>query len=263
MAPIFSRLAELETSGARVALVTVVKTSGSTPRAMGSRMIVHENGAIEGTVGGGRLEHEAIAHAQRVILGGVSKLIEVQLTQELGMCCGGHVSMFIEAVSPAPHLLIFGAGHVGQALARAAAAAGFVVHVADERDELMTPERFPEGTARHLDLEDPSLPWGEGCFVMVTTHDHGLDQRLVERALRKPHRWLGLIGSRRKAELTRQRLEAKGFSLAEATALRCPVGLAIGAETPEEIAISIMAELVATRRGAPIGLTPAPETKAP
>ncbi len=263
MAPIFSRLAELEAKGARVALVTVVKTSGSTPRAMGSRMVVHESGAIEGTVGGGRLEHEAIAHAQRVIRGGVSKLIEVQLTQELGMCCGGHVSMFIEAISASPILVIFGAGHVGQALARAATAAGFQVHVVDERDELMGPERFPEQTARHLDLEDPALPWGEGSFVMVTTHDHGLDQRIVERALKKPHRWLGLIGSRRKAELTRQRLVAKGFSEAETLSVRCPVGLAIGAETPEEIAISVLAELVATRRGAPLGPLPAPETKIP
>ncbi|MFO0726978.1 MAG: xanthine dehydrogenase accessory protein XdhC [Myxococcota bacterium] len=249
MRTIFQRLAELEASGARAALVSVVKTSGSTPRAVGSRMIVFADGRIEGTVGGGRLEHEAIATAQKVIASGEPKLIELLLTQELGMCCGGQVSVFIEPIVARPTLIIFGAGHVGQALAALAQTAGFSVHVVDERPEQANPERFPAPIVLHDDLRDPAIPFSAGAFVMVTTHDHGLDQQLVERALRAPHHWLGLIGSRRKAELTRQRLDAKGFAAEEIARLRCPVGLAIGAETPEEIAVSILAELIWVRRG--------------
>jgi xanthine dehydrogenase accessory factor len=130
-----------------------------------------------------------------------------------------------------------------------AAAAGFVVHVADEREELLNATRLAEARALHDNLDDPALPYAHDTFVMVTTHDHALDQKLVEKILKQPHRWLGLIGSRRKAELTRQRLEHKGFNEADIARVRSPVGVAIGAETPEEIAVSILAELIAERRG--------------
>lgn len=245
-----ARMAEIERAGGRAAVVTVVHTSGSTPRAPGARMIVHPDGALEGTVGGGRLEHEAIAEARRALEDGRPRFQEHNLTQELGMCCGGRVALFIEVLGGQPPLIVFGAGHVGAALTRMAAQAGFVVHVADEREELLTPERLFEARALHDDLDDPALPFGPGTFVMVTTHDHALDQRLVEKALGRPFRWLGLIGSRRKAELTRQRLKARGFAPELIARVRTPVGLAIGAETPEEIAVSILAELIAARRGA-------------
>lgn len=246
---VLARAAELEASGLPVALVTVVRATGSTPRAPGARMIVYADGRIEGTIGGGKVELEAIAAAQEAIATEEPRFVEVQLTQQLGMCCGGQVAMFIEPLVRPPTLLIFGAGHVGAALCRSAAAAGFRVHVADERGELLTRERLPAATALHDDLEDPALPYGERAFVMVTTHDHALDQRIVERSLARPSAWLGLIGSRRKAELTRQRLERKDFTAEQIAHLRCPVGLAIGAETPEEIAVSILGELIAVRRG--------------
>lgn len=253
----FARVGELERLGARAALVTVVRTSGSTPRASGARMIVHADGTLEGTVGGGRVEQEAAEIAQDVLSLGVPRYLELKLTQELGMCCGGQVALFIEPINRAPTLVVYGAGHVGLATAAAAQALGFQVHVVDERVELLTAARFPEAT-RHSDLEAPEIPLTDEAFVLVTTHDHALDQRLVERVLGRPHRWLGLIGSRRKAELTRQRLEAKGFGPEQITRVRCPVGVAIGAETPAEIAVSIVGELVAVRRG----VQPALETKA-
>lgn len=245
----FARVAELVDHAEACALVTVVRTVGSTPRAMGARMIVRAGGISEGTIGGGRVEQEAIALAAEVLATGSPRFVEMKLTQELGMCCGGQVSLFIEPIAVAPLLVVYGAGHVGRATAAAAMAAGYRVHVVDERADQLTAARFP-GCSLHGDLEAPEIPLVEGAFVLVTTHDHGLDQRLVERVLKRPHRWLGLIGSRRKAETTRQRLEAKGFEAAAIASVRCPVGVAIGAETPEEIAISIVGELVAVRRGA-------------
>lgn len=246
---LFAQIAALEAAGERAVLVTVVKATGSTPRAPGARMLVLADGTTLGTVGGGRIEHEAVAVAQDVFRSGEARLIEHALTQSLGMCCGGSMTLFLEPIGGAPKLIIFGAGHVGAALCKIALATGFVVHVADERDELLTQGRLPQAVL-HPDLDDPALPFGPNTFVMVTTHDHALDQQLVEKALKKDFGWLGLIGSRRKAELTRERLSSKGFSAERIARVRSPVGLAIGAETPEEIAVSILAELVAVRRGA-------------
>jgi xanthine dehydrogenase accessory factor len=266
---LLARIAEIEASGSSAAVVTIVRTSGSTPREMGARMLVHPDGAIEGTIGGGKIEQEAIAEATAAIGEGRPRHLEFKLTQELGMCCGGQVALFIEPVIPSPRLIIFGAGHVGAALSRLATHAGFVVHVADEREELLDPKRLAEARQLHDALDDPALPFSAGAFVMVTTHDHALDQALVEKALKKPSRWLGLIGSRRKAELTKERLVHKGFSADEVARVRCPVGLAIRAETPEEIAIAILSEMIAVRRGATIpsqrsedGLDAELETKA-
>jgi xanthine dehydrogenase accessory factor len=247
-ASIFARIAEIESSGGRAALVTVVRATGSTPREPGARMLVHPDGAIEGTIGGGRIEQAAIEEARAAIQDLRPRYVEHKLTQELGMCCGGSIALFVEPIVGAPRLIVFGAGHVATALVRMAAQAGFVVHVADEREELLNAVRLPEARALHPDLDDPALPWSEGTFVMVTTHDHALDQQLVEKALKKPFRWLGLIGSRRKAHLTQERLRAKGFGEDQIAKVRSPVGIAIGAETPEEIAVSILGEMIARRR---------------
>jgi xanthine dehydrogenase accessory factor len=245
---IFGRIAEIEASGGRAALVTVVRATGSTPREAGARMLVHADGSIEGTIGGGRIEQAAIEEALLTIADSRTRHVEHKLTQELGMCCGGSIALFVEPIIGAPRLIVFGAGHVGAALSRIAALSGFVVHVADEREELLSAVRLPEARALHSDLDDPSLPWSERAFVMVTTHDHALDQRLVEKALTKKHAWLGMIGSQRKAHLLRERLRAKGFSEEQVASVRSPAGIAIGAETPEEIAVSILGELISRRR---------------
>jgi len=259
---LLARLAEIEASGTPAALVTVVTASGSTPRGPGARMIVHPDGAIEGTVGGGQVEASAHAAALEVLADGRPRFVEHALTAELGMCCGGRVGLFVERIAGAPVLLLFGGGHVGAALTRMATQAGFVVHVADEREQMLTEARLAPARALYDDVTDPALPFGPDTYVMIATHDHGLDQRLAERALGRPHRWVGVIGSRRKAELTRKRLVAKGFTEEQVAALRAPVGLAIGAETAEEIAVSILGELIAVRRGAPLSAA-ALESKPP
>lgn len=250
MTTIHQRIAELEAQRAPAAVVTVVRVSGSTPRAPGSKMIVHPDGQIEGTIGGGRVEQSAIEAGRACIDDQRTRFLEYALTQDLGMCCGGQIALFVEPLVVAPRLLIFGAGHVGAALCQIASHAGFVVHVADDREQWLRPERLAVARQLHEDTTDPTLPWGDDCYVMITTHDHALDQRLLERALAQQTRWVGVIGSRRKAELTRQRLAHKGFSDADIARVRIPVGLAIRAETPEEIAVSILGELIALRRKA-------------
>ena len=258
---LFGRIQEVEDSGQSAALVTVVRVTGSTPREAGARMLVLADGSIEGTVGGGQIEHAAIQAAREVIQSKRPRFVEHQLTQELGMCCGGAVALFIEPLVGAPPLILFGAGHVGTALTRMATHAGFAVHVVDARDELLTRERLPEARALYPDLDDPALPFSPETFVMIATHDHALDQRLLEKSLKKTFCWIGMIGSRRKARLARERLAHKDFSPDMIDRLRSPVGLAIGAQTPEEIAVSILSELIARRHGAPLTATPALEQK--
>lgn len=261
-ASILSRIAELEAAGTAAAVVTVVRTAGSAPRRPGARMLVFPDGRIEGTVGGGVLEQRAIETAAETLEDGRPRYVEHQLTQQLGMCCGGQVALFVECLSVAPPLVVFGAGHVGRALSSMAAHAGFVVHVADEREELLDAARLPEARALHDDLQDPAIPLTPEAFVLVVTHDHALDQRLAERLVSLPHRWLGVIGSRRKATLLKERMRAKGIEASAVDGVRAPVGLAIEAETPEEIAVSILAELIAVRRGADLGAAiPRLETK--
>lgn len=252
-----SRLAEIAAGAEPAALCTVVSTEGSTPRKAGASMVVvadgSEHGRIEGTIGGGAVEHEVRRAALEVIATTRPRLVEIALTAQLGMCCGGKMSVFIEALRMRPPLVLFGAGHLAAALCKAASAAGFDVHVADPRDELLTHERFPDAHALIDDYEAEDLdrlPFGPDAFVVVATHDHQRDQAIVERVVERPARYLALVGSQRKALLTRERCLAKGVDAAHVERLRCPAGLDIGAETPEEIAVSIVAEMVHVRRAA-------------
>jgi xanthine dehydrogenase accessory factor len=249
------RLADIADGPHPAAVVTVVATTGSTPRKAGATMVVLADGSphglIEGTIGGGAVEHQVRSAALAVIATTRPRTLEVALTKELGMCCGGTMTFFIEALRMRPPLVLFGAGHVAQALCRVATTAGFDVTVADPRDELLVAERFPDAVALVDDYEREDLarlPFGPDAFVVVATHDHQVDQQIIERVLPLPSRWCALVGSRRKAMLTRERCLNKGLDVALVERLRCPAGLDIGAETPEEIAVSLIAEMVQVRR---------------
>jgi xanthine dehydrogenase accessory factor len=247
------RLSEIARGPQPAALCTVVQTSGSTPRKIGASMVVvadgSELGQIVGTIGGGAVEHRVRAEAIAAIAETRPRSVELALTTQLGMCCGGQMTVFIDPLRQRPPCLIFGAGHCGQALARAADLAGFRVQVADPRDELHG--QFGAGIELIEDYEDEDLDdmsFGPDAFVIVVTHDHAMDQTLCERILRREHRYLALVGSQRKARLTRQRCLSKGIAPERVEAMRSPAGLDIGAETPEEIAVSIVAEMVQVRR---------------
>ncbi|HYV47174.1 MAG TPA: xanthine dehydrogenase accessory protein XdhC [Myxococcaceae bacterium] len=271
-ADLYQQIAQLSAEGRAFVVATVIESAGSTPQKPGSKMVVLPDGTLRGTVGGGAIELQII-DAAKALFGDpsqVSRVIETHLTHDLGMCCGGKMKVFLEKHAAQDRLWVFGAGHVARELAALARNVGFHVTVVDERAEWASRERFPGVDA--LVLRNPAdvareLAGGEDCYFCITTHDHPLDQAVLEALLDKPSAYLGVIGSRRKAERFKMRLTAAGFSAPQLERVRTPMGVAIDALTPAEIAVSIVAELIATRRktapaqrpasGAP---SPAPST---
>jgi xanthine dehydrogenase accessory factor len=239
--------------GRRFVMATVVQSRGFTPQKSGARMLI---GSSEtwGTIGGGAIEQEVIEKARALLEEGGSVVLERHLTRELGMCCGGEMSVFLEVVEAAPRLVVFGAGYIAKPLAAMAAACGFEVAVVDEREEWATAERFPMAQVHLGSPESFARSWRTegGEMAVVATHDHALDQRLVQLLLARPLRFLGMIGSVPKQRKFALRLRARGFSDQQIARLRTPLGFDIGARTPEEIALSVVAELVAVRRGAAV-----------
>lgn len=238
--------------GRTVVLATVVGVDGSAPRAAGARMVIGAEGPLAGTIGGGQLEHRVVRMAAEVLETGKPRRFQVHLTRDLGMCCGGAMDVYLEPVLPDDRLVIYGAGHVARPTAAIARMLGFGLTVVDQREELNTEERF-EGAARVL--SDPraharALVSDPRTYLLVTTHDHALDQDLVEILLEREWAWLGVIGSRAKLAKFFLRLRAGGMPEERFSRVNGPVGLDIGAETPAEIAVAITAELVRVRRHA-------------
>lgn len=236
----------------RFVLATVTESRGYTPRKPGAHMLVAREGETAGTIGGGAIEQEVLSAARALLESGGSATLRRHLTQELGMCCGGEMAVFLEVLEPAPRLVVFGAGYIARPLAALAASCGFEVRVVDERADWATAERFP---AARVELREPeaflhAFESNHDDFAVVATHDHALDQRLVQILLRRPFRFVGMIGSVPKQRKFALRLKARGYSSAEIARLQTPLGVSIGADTPEEIAVSVMAQLIAVRRGA-------------
>lgn len=222
-------------------------------------MLVHPDGSIVGTVGGGAIEQATIEHARAVLDTGVPELFKAHLTRDLAMCCGGRMEVFIDPIGHEPTLLVFGGGHVGAALVEVATQAGFAVTVVDGRDGFCTAERHPR--ARHLLPLPPlealdDLPWGPTCYAVIVTHDHRTDEELLLRCLDRPRAYLGMIGSRAKVHRFWRRYEARGIPASDLADVRTPIGLDIQAREPGEIAVAIVAELIAVRRGASASITP-------
>ena len=245
--------------GARVAMATVIARRGSSPSTPGQKLFLDDAGTCFGTVGGGAVE-------RAVLRALVARLIEAdpreatpgvvttfKLGPELGMCCGGGVDVLIELV-PAPWpIVVVGAGHIGSIAGPLLARTGFTVTMVDEREAWAERETEERARLRRVTGEfsfvGRSVP-RRGAIVTMT-HDHQLDQRVIEWGLREGFAFVGGVGSRAKAARTRARLSAKGFSERDVARVRMPLGVAIGARTPDEIAVSIVAELIAFRRGFP------------
>lgn len=249
---LFSELSALAEEGRPFVLATVIASHGSTPQKPGSKMAVLEGGALRGTIGGGAIEKQIIDAALQLLAdaSAQTRTLDTHLTHDLGMCCGGRMTVFLEKHATAPSLYVFGAGHVAKEVAALASHVGFRVSVIDERAEWLTAERFPTATRRPEPPEvvAKALAGGADVYACVVTHDHPLDQACVEALLRKPLAWLGVIGSRRKAERFRQRLEASGFDQQDVRRFESPMGVDINALTPKEIAVSIVARLIEVRR---------------
>jgi xanthine dehydrogenase accessory factor len=251
-ADVWAVLGRWRAEGRRFVLLTVVESRGFTPQKPGGRMLFAETGETAGTVGGGAIEHDVLREARALLASDEqTRTVRRQLTTELGMCCGGEMVVHLEVLEAQPRLVVFGAGHVARPLAALATECGFAVTVVDAREEWLTTERFPNAARELRDPEAWAREWTGGAtdFAMVTTHDHALDQRVVQALLPMQLRYTGLIGSLGKQRKFALRLRARGHADADIARLRIPVGLAIGARTPEEIAVSIVAELIAVRRG--------------
>jgi len=250
-ADLLRRAAELLDAGERFVLVTILETQGSSPRHAGTRMIVRASGAIEGTIGGGRLEEEVKAEALRALEGASPLRRSYALGADLAMCCGGTVELMIEALGGAPRLYLFGAGHVARPLARYAVDAGFQVVVIDDREEFATKDRFPSATELRVEeFSDaaPAIPLRADDYIVIVTHTHRTDEALLTELIGREFRYLSLVGSRSKIQRFRLRLKSAGAPEERFARIHAPMGLDIGAETPEEIALAVVAEMVAVRR---------------
>jgi xanthine dehydrogenase accessory factor len=220
-------------------------------------MLVLGDGRVVGTIGGGRVEKEVTDAAAALLAEGAAarpKLLRYHLTHELAMCCGGEMEVFVEPVVPSPPLVVCGGGHVAHALVPLARRCGFQPIVVEEAEEMATGERFPdaERIIDSFDVRDwKEVPLDDRSYVVIVTRDHATDQALLEQLVTLPEGrelgYLGLIGSRRKIELFKQRLIARGIEAARFDKLHAPIGVDIGAETPEEIAVAIVAELIQAR----------------
>jgi xanthine dehydrogenase accessory factor len=251
---LYPRLAGLLERRVPVVLVTVIQASGSAPGKAGAKMIVTAN-ELHGTVGGGRVEKAALEHA-RELLGGPAgpETVRYDVVQDLGMSCGGSMTVLYEPLTPPPRLVIFGAGHVSQALCAVASVAGFDVTVCDEREDWLTEDRFPAAQRRVQAGWEEAVDRAEiddETFVASITPGHAFDTLVVETILKRglAPRYLGVIGSRRKAAVLRKGLVESGVAQETADRIHIPMGLNIGAADPREIAVSVAAELVAELRG--------------
>lgn len=244
----FNRILESLKSGRSCVVATVVESIGSSPRKVGARMIVNADGSIQGTIGGGALEKIVIADALAARRRKRSFLKIYPLDKKSGLqVCGGKVSVFIECVEPSRKLVICGGGHIGLALSYIAALLGFRVTVLDHRRDFASRRRFP-----HVD-EVICAPYASalkkkvidaGTLLVIVTHGHAFDEVCLEAALKTQAGYIGMIGSRKKIRFIFDRLKDKGFKEAALKKVYTPIGLDIGAETPEEIAVAIAAEII-------------------
>ncbi|MCH8015149.1 MAG: XdhC family protein [Acidobacteriota bacterium] len=253
---IFEEIVRLRREGGKAALATVVKWLGSTPRRDNAKMLILEDGSTMGSIGGGSTEAEVVEEARRVLETEKASLTKFTLTQEEaardGLICGGTVEVFVEPILPDPSLLLMGGGHLAQAIAEAAQRVSFKVSVVDDRASFANRERFPgveETIVASFEESLDSIDVTENTFILIVTRGHGYDQVVLEKAIQSPARYVGLVGSRRKIRIILKNLLDKGIPPKTFSNLYAPIGLEIGSETPQEIAVSVIAELISLRKG--------------
>ena len=253
---VFAALNDALQRGEEVALVTIVSSTGSTPQRVGAKMLVYADGRTVGTIGGGCYENESFWKAREAIKNRKPVTMKFDLNddfaQETGLVCGGQMEVFIEPVEPSPELYVFGAGHVGYFVAKMAREVGFQVHVIDDREKFANTERFGEGIDVVVDdiptwIDANQMPPTSYAVIVTRGHTHDLDamRSLSARQLR----YLGLIGSKAKVKRIFDALLEEGVTADTLRGIHAPIGLDIGAITPQEIAVSIVAELIAVKHG--------------
>jgi xanthine dehydrogenase accessory factor len=250
MQRIFAKTEEIIQGHQPAALCIVIDTRGSTPRKQGAKMIVYSDGSIFGSIGGGSIEMEVAGIAVKQIQLGKPAKITFNLEEELGMHCGGTMEVYIEPLIAEQKLLIFGAGHVGKALAGFARDLDFSVTLIDPREEIFRDENLSGFNMLNKDyfraIEE--VTFDENTYIVIVTPQHISDENILAVSARKPHLYLGMIGSSRKVDTLKKRFMAENIlSPEELEKIDMPIGINIKAETPQEIAISILAKLIEIR----------------
>ena len=257
---VFAAVADALERGEPAALVTIVSARGSTPQRVGAKMLVFADGRIVGTIGGGCYENDAFWKAREAITSRRPELVHYELdddfAQETGLICGGQMDVYIEPIEPSPELYVIGAGHVGFYLARVAHEVGFRVHVVDDREKFANRERFPDAVEVVVDdipawIARAQLP--PHAYAVIVTRGHTNDLEALRALAPLELRYLGLIGSRAKVARIYDALVADQMPPDTLKHVHAPIGLDIGAVTPQEIAVSILAELIAVKHGKAAG----------
>jgi xanthine dehydrogenase accessory factor len=254
---IYEEIVKLRQQGRRGAVATIVSVRGSIPSFKTAKMLVRDDGSICGTIGGGCVEADVWQAAREVMESEKPRTLTFNLNQDpkydTGLVCGGTLDIFVEPVLPPALLYIFGAGHVAVSLYKVAQNAGFDVSVIDDREVYANRERFPlaqEVMAEDFEQAMAKLKPSESSYIVIVTRGHRDDMRCLRWAVQTQARYIGMIGSKRKTIAIYKELQKEGLSAELFKRVHAPVGLDIGAVTPEEIAVSITAELIAIRRRA-------------
>ena len=254
---VFEELVRLRNLGRKCALATIVEARGSIPSYESAKLLVRDDGSMTGTIGGGCVEAEVWTAAREAIETEKPNRLSFNLGQDAaydtGLNCGGQIEVFIEPVLPLPRAFIFGAGHISKSLSKVANLAGFATVIVDDRESFASRERFPEAEAVHAGEYEqviPTLSINETSYIIIVTRGHRDDMRVLKLAIATPARYIAMIGSKRKVLNVVRELGKEGIPREAFARLHAPMGLDIGAISPEEIAVSVAAEMIAVRRNA-------------
>ena len=252
---VYDELIRLRRLGQKCAIATIVQVRGSIPSFESAKLLVREDGSMVGTIGGGCVEAEVWNAARDVMETEKPKHMSFNLGQDAaydnGLICGGQLDVFVEPVIPPPRAIIFGAGHISKSLSKVANLAGFSTTIVDNRDSFANRERFPEADeilAEEYEDVFPKLTIHESTYLIIVTRGHRDDMRVLRWAATTQARYVAMIGSKRKVLSVVKELEKDGLSRQQLDRIHAPMGLEIGAISPEEIAISVAAEMIAVRR---------------
>ena len=255
---IYAEIVRLRRAGRKCAVATIISARGSTPSYESAKLLVREDGTTAGTIGGGCIEAQVLTSALEVMETGRPKHLGFTLSQEAayesGLICGGELEVFVEPVLPQPVAFIFGAGHISKSLSKVAVVASFSTVIADDRASFANRERFPEAEeiyAGEYEEVFPKLGVNDASYVIIVTRGHKDDRRVLRLAAPGPAHYVAMIGSRKKVIEVLKDLEKEGVASDALNRIHAPMGLDIGAVTPEEIAVSVVAEMIAVRRNAP------------
>ena len=252
---IYDEIVRLRRLGQKCAVATIVQVNGSIPSYESAKLLVREDGSMLGTVGGGCVEAEVWTAAREVLETDKPRHLNFSLGNDAaydeGLICGGQLNIFIEPIAPQPRAFIFGGGHVSKSISKVANLAGFATVIVDDREAFANQERFPEADEVYADEYEkvfPRLPITSTSYLIIVTRGHRDDMRVLRWAVETPAKYIAMIGSKRKTISVVKELEKEGFSRELFEKIYAPMGLEIGAVTPEEIAISVVAEMIAVRR---------------